>query len=94
MKRNTDIAEIKKILLKHGFKRMNTKGWLDKYAICYEHTKNGWFADIIDRGGNWADCFLAGKGLLPGGYVHSVRSLEEELNRFIEKVRHDKTYSS
>lgn len=75
----------KKMLINHGFKKLDTTGWLDPKQECYEHVYYNWFAQIFTHNSLWVECWLVGSGLrnsgFPGGWMYGST---EELNVAIE----------
>jgi len=66
-----------------GFKKMDTKGWLNPSSVCYENKEKGWFADILDRGA-YKEVWMVGNGLksgsFPGGWIYgNPNNIFEEL---------------
>lgn len=77
-------------MLKHfGFKKIDTAGWENPKALCFENETCEWFAEIQNYG-NWDEVFMAGKGLknvgFPGGYMYGTpQEIEEELLKAIKE---------
>ncbi len=85
-----NIAQFIKILLRFGFKKVNTSDWPVKNILAYEHIEHGWYAEI------WRDCggevWLVGKelksGSFPGGWMYwEPKDIEKELTKALDKIK-------
>lgn len=81
-----------KMLLRFGFKKIDTSDWEDKNAMAYEHVYYNWFAKINKNfSGDISDVFMAGEGLknvgFPGGYNYeSPKEIEIELVKVMDEL--------
>ncbi len=82
-KRNQCISSFLKILKHFGFN--SSKG----NKNCFEHNKNGWWAEIIDHG-HFRTVWMVGNGLkssksIPGGWNYgSPKEIEIEIIKYYE----------
>lgn len=62
IKRDKELKTFENVLKHFGFRKLNTKGWVNPDQNCYTQNTHGWFVEILDYG-KWKSCLVHGTGL-------------------------------
>ena len=92
--RDKELKTFHDVMIHFGFNKMDTKGWANKDAICYQHTYYNWFADFHTYSPPLS-VWMVGTGLkdgrgFPGGWVYwEPDEIRAELERAIDELGKD-----